>query len=73
MNNQNFRKTPEGFALMSAIVGVLLAALLAQTHVLAFGSFAMMAIVFLVADLVTYVTMKIGLIKSPGSWGRQKP
>jgi len=72
MSIRTFRTLAEGFAISSAVVGVLLAALLAQTHVLAFGSFRMMAVVFLIADLLTYVTMKVGIIKSPSEWGRQK-
>ncbi|HUQ48201.1 MAG TPA: hypothetical protein VM053_08165 [Gemmatimonadaceae bacterium] len=72
MNTGTFRTSAEGFALMSAIVGVMLAALLAQTQVLAFGSFRMMAAVFVAADLLTYFCMKAGIIKSPGAWGRQK-
>lgn len=72
MNKQAFRMSAEGFAVVSAVMGVLLAALLAQTQVLAFGSFRMMAAVFIIADVFTYVIMKLGLIKSPDSWGRQK-
>ena len=45
-----------------------LAALLSQTTLLAFGSFRMMAIVFLIADLLTYLSMKAGIIKSPSGW-----
>lgn len=72
MSTGTFRRSAEGFAVTSAIVGVMLAALLAQTKVLAFGSFRMMAAVFLAADLLTYISMKVGIIKSPAAWGRQK-
>lgn len=72
MNTRTFRTSAEGFAVTSAIVGVMLAALLAQTKVLAFGSFRMMAAVFVIADLLTYITMKAGIIKSPNERGRQK-
>jgi len=72
MSNGIFRTSAEGFALYSAVVGVLIAALLAQTQMLAFGSFRMMVAVFLVADLMTYLTMKAGIIRSPRDWGRQK-
>jgi len=72
MSNGTFRTSAEGFAISSAVLGVLLAALLSQTKLLAFGSFRMMAIVFLVADLLTYLTMKAGIIKSPSGWGRRK-
>lgn len=72
MSTGTFRTSAEGFAIASAVFGVLLAALLAQTRLLAFGSFKMMAIVFLAADLLTYVTMKVGIIETPAGWGRQK-
>lgn len=72
MSTGSFRTSAEGFAVTSAIVGVMLAALLAQTEILAFGSFRMMAAVFVVADLLTYIVMKTGIIKSPGGWGQQK-
>ena len=73
MSTGSFRTSAEGFALTSAIVGVMLAALLAQTQVLAFGSFRRMAVVFIIADILTYIIMKMGIIKSPTAWGRQKP
>ena len=72
MSTRTFRTSAEGFAVTSAIVGVMLAALLAQTKVLAFGSFRIMAAVFVAADLLTYIIMKAGIIKSPDGWGRQK-
>lgn len=62
----------ERFAVTSAVMGVLLAALLAQTKLLAFGSFRMMAAVFVIADVFTYILVKMGILKSPDSWGRQK-
>jgi len=73
MSTGTFRTSAEGFAVTSAIVGVMLAALLAQTKILAFGSFRMMAVVFVAADLLTYIIMKMGIIKSPDGWGRPKP
>ncbi len=73
MSRGQFRRTPEGFCIFSAIVGIFLAALLAQTRVLAFGSFGVMVLIFLSTDLMLYVTMKLGLIKSPKDWRRQKP
>jgi uncharacterized membrane protein affecting hemolysin expression len=60
-------RSPEIFMLVSAVIGIVLAALLAQTRLLAFGSFPMMAIAFVVADLAVYVLMKVGVIKLPGS------
>ncbi len=72
MIDRNFRKSAGGFAIYSAILGVLLAALLAQTHVLAFGSFRMMVATFLITDLMMYITMKLGIIRSPAEWGKPK-
>ena len=56
----------EAFTLYSAVIGVALAALLAQTRVLAFGSFRTMVFAFLGADLGVYILMKTGVIKTPG-------
>lgn len=71
MIDRNFRRSVEGFAIYSAIVGILLAALLAQTRVLAFGSFRTMVLIFLSTDLMLYISMKLGIIKLPA--GRDKP
>lgn len=65
MRDRLRNSSPEVFALYSAVVGIALAALLAQTRVLAFGSFQMMLATFLVADLGLYAMMKLRLIKSP--------
>jgi hypothetical protein len=70
--NTVFRTSAEGFFVSSAIFGVMLAALLAQTHVLAFGSFRMMTLVFIVTDVLTYITMKIGILRAPRDWGKAK-
>jgi hypothetical protein len=72
MSSTKFRTSAEGFLVSSAVLGVMLAALLAQTRVLAFGSFKMMVIVFLVADIISYITMKTGLVRSPEQWGKAK-
>ncbi len=72
MSSRTFRKSAEGFALTSAVFGVLLAALLAQTRLMVFGSFKMMAAVFVSADVFVYLLMKSGIINSPGAGGQQK-
>ena len=72
MSSGTFRTSAEGFFVSSAILGVMLAALLAQTHVLAFGSFRMMVMVFFIADVIGYITMKTGLVRSPKDWGKAK-
>jgi hypothetical protein len=59
-------RSAEGFALFSAVFGIALAALLAQTRVLAFGSFQTMALTLLGADALLYILMRLGVIKTPG-------
>jgi len=59
-------RSAEGFAFVSAVLGIALAALLSQTRVLAFGSFQTMAFVLLGADALLYLLMKLGVIKTPG-------
>ena len=72
MTREQFRKTPEGFCVLSAVSGVFLAALLAQTRVLAFASFQAMTLMFLSTDAALYISMKLGIIRSPGDWGKPK-
>jgi hypothetical protein len=72
MSSSTFRTSAEGFVVSSAVFGVMLAALLSQTRVLAFGSFRMMVVVFLIADIMIYITMKIGILRSPRDWGKAK-
>jgi hypothetical protein len=72
MSSTKFRTSAEGFFISSAVLGVMLSALLSQTRVLAFGSFRMMVIVFLVADIISYITMKTGLMRSPRDWGKAR-
>ena len=69
MNSPFSRKSPEAFALVSATVGVLLAAILTLVPFLAFGTFWRMAGILIAADLVVYVAMKLGLLKR---WRDQK-
>ena len=56
-------KSPESFALGSAVVGVLIAALLTLVPVVAFGTFWQMAAILVGADLVVYLAMKLGWLK----------
>ncbi len=56
-------RSPEFYAIGNAIIGVLLAALLTRIPAAAFGSFWQMAMVFIVADLIVYIVMKIGWIR----------
>ena len=57
------KRSPEGFAVASAVVGVLLAALLTLVPAVAFGTFWQMAAVLVGADLVVYLAMKLGWLK----------
>jgi len=60
------RKSPETFALVSALTGVLLAAILTRVPSLAFGTFWHMAFILIAADLTIYVAMKLGWLKMRG-------
>jgi hypothetical protein len=56
-------KSPEAFALASAVVGVLMAALLTLVPAASFGTFWQMTAILLSADLVVYLAMKLGWLK----------
>lgn len=56
-------KSLESYAIGSAIVGVLVAAVLSFIPMLSFGTFWQMAAIFVIADLLVYVAMKTGLLK----------
>ncbi len=56
-------KSPETYALGSAAVGVLMAALLTFVPAVAFGTFWQMTVILLGADLVVYLAMKLGWLK----------
>lgn len=58
-------KSPENYILLYGIAGVLTAGVLSLIPRLSFGTFWRMAAVFIVADLVTYIAIKIGLLKWP--------
>lgn len=61
------RKSPETFAVASAVTGVLLAAILTFFPSLAFGTFWKMAAVLVGADFIVYVVVKLGWLKMRGS------
>lgn len=46
----------------SAVVSVLIAAVASQIQAFAFARFSRMVIVLLLADLVLYICMKVGLV-----------
>lgn len=57
------RKSPETFAVASAVAGVLLAAILTLIPSMTFGTFWRMAAILVGADLVVYLAMKLGWLK----------
>lgn len=60
----DFRPRPaEASAVVSAIGAVLIAALFNQVEWLRFGTFPQMLGAFLVADVLTYLAVKLGWIK----------
>ena len=56
-------KSLESYAIGSAVLGVLVAAVLSFIPMLSFGTFWEMAAIFAIADLVVYVAMKTGFLK----------
>jgi hypothetical protein len=56
-------KSPETFGLASAVVGVLMAALLTLVPAVSFGTFWQMTAILLSADIVVYLAMKVGWLK----------
>lgn len=56
-------KSLESYTIGSAILGVLVAAVLSFIPMLRFGTFWQMAGVFVIADLLVYVAMKTRLLK----------
>lgn len=60
------RKSPAYFAVVSAIIGVLLVGVLTFVPSLAFGSFWHMAAILVAADLTIYVAMKLGWLTMRG-------
>lgn len=56
-------KSLKSYTIGSAILGVLVAAVLSFIPILSFGTFWQMAGVFVIADLLVYVAMKTGLLK----------
>lgn len=57
--------SPEVYFVATAIVSIAIAAVFARIPLLRFGSFVEMSIVLVASDLVIYVLMKIGFMKSP--------
>jgi len=57
-------KSLESYAIGSAVFGVLIAAVLSFIPMLRFGTFWQMAAIFTIADLLVYVAMKTGLLKT---------
>ncbi len=56
--------TPEVYFVFSAVIGVLIAALASRIPGLELGFFRMLAIL-LSLDVITYIAMKLGWMKTP--------
>jgi hypothetical protein len=56
-------KSLEIYAIGSAVFGVLIAGVLSFIPMLKFGTFLQMAAMLVIADLLVYVAMKMGLLK----------
>ena len=56
--------SPEAYFLFSAFLGVLMAALASRIPGLDL-SFVTLLVIFIALDLITYIAMKIGWIKTP--------
>ena len=64
--------TAEGYTLFAVVISVLIAAVLTQVPALRFGSFWLMAGILIGADLIFYLVMKLGVLKTPkGRTGSQ--
>ena len=61
--------SPELYLLVAAAISIAIAAIFTRVPLLHFGSFVEMSIVLLASDVVIYVLMKIGLMKSPRDRG----
>lgn len=61
--------SPELYLIVAAAVSIAIAALVTRVPLLRFGGFVEMSIVLLASDVVIYVLMKIGLMKSPRDRG----
>jgi hypothetical protein len=65
----SFRKgSPELFFVISALLGILLSAVVSLVPALGF-SFVQFLTIMLSADVVTYIAMKAGVVKTPGGGG----
>jgi len=68
---QRFRNpSPELYLLVSALASVLVAAIATQITALAFARFGRMVTVLLLADLVLYISMKVGVVAVSKRQGR---
>ena len=57
--------SPERYLVVAAAVSIAIALIVTRVPLLRFGSFLEMSVVLLASDVVIYVLMKIGLVKSP--------
>ena len=58
-------KSVEAYTVVAAVVGVAMAGLLSLFPRIAFGTLLQMAAVFVIADLIVYVAIKLRLLRPP--------
>lgn len=61
--------SPELYLVVAAAVSIAIAAIVARVPLIRFGNFVEMSIVLLASDVVIYLLMKAGLMKSPRDRG----
>jgi hypothetical protein len=59
------KKSLENYTIVSAIFGVLVAAIMSLIPALSFGTFWQMAGIFLAADAAVYILIKVGVMRPP--------
>jgi len=56
--------SPEQYLVVAVVISVAICAVFTQIGFLRFGSFAVMAAVLVASDVVVYLLMKLGVVKS---------
>ena len=57
--------SPELYLVVAVVISVAICAIFTQIGLLRFGSFGVMAAVLVASDVVIYLLMKLGVVKSP--------
>ena len=59
------KPSPEQYLVVAVVISVAICAIFTQIGFLRFGSFGVMAAVLVASDVVIYLLMKLGVVKSP--------